>query len=320
VRFPLADWIDDHPDCRFNLGKSGMRGTVRHPLPTAAEVRSASEPELRRRLASLVGVAPARLFLTHGASEANALVVAFVTREPDRGPRACRVRFPEYPPLYDLARTHGYRVVDRAGPVALAVASQPRNPEGDLWSPDRLNEFARAARATVIDETFREFTSADSIQRLGIRGVWSTGTFTKAYGADDLRVGYVVVPEGREEAFARFHGLVTDEIAEWSVAAALVTLDARDRILAAARRIFERNRDAWSRVRSGGPTLAAPVAFDDPVPGGGDRLARRCLAASVLVCPGSLLGRPSGVRVCLTRRSFPQDVAEYVRVRDSVGS
>jgi histidinol-phosphate/aromatic aminotransferase/cobyric acid decarboxylase-like protein len=316
VRFPLADWIDDHANVRHNLGKSGMRGTVRHPLPTAAQVRSASEPELRRRLASLVGVASSRLFLTHGATEANALVIAYRARSDRARSRTCRVRRPEYPPLYDVAREHGYRIVARPGPCELAIASQPRNPEGVLWSRPVLEQFARGARATVIDETFREFTDARSVQRLDWPGLWSTGTFTKAYGADDLRVGYVVAPEKEEQRFARFHGLVADEVAEWSVAGALATLDARERILREARAVFERNRDTWRRTAPNGPELAAPLTFDDPVPGGGDRLSQRCLRASVLVCPGSLLGKSSGVRVCLTQRSFPRDLRAYQRVRD----
>jgi aspartate/methionine/tyrosine aminotransferase len=316
VRFPLADWIDDHEGCRYNLGKSGMRGTIRHPLPTRTQVRDASEPELRRRLADRVGVSRSRLFVTHGASEANSLAIAFLSRRPrGRSPR-CRVRFPEYPPLYDTARTFGYRVVDSTGPVDLAVASLPRNPEGCLWSSGEIERFTNGARATLIDETFREFTTARSVQRLELPSVWSTGTFTKAYGADDLRVGYVVTPEAEADRFARFHGLVTDEIAEWSVAGALATLDDGERILRDVRRVFERNRAAWRRATPRGPELAAPVAFDDPVPGGGDRFTLRCLRASILVCPGSLLGKPSGVRVCLTRRSFPRDLAVYRRVRD----
>lgn len=315
MRFPLADWIDEHVGCRYNLGKSGMAGTIRHPLPTARDLRAASEPELRDRLADLVGVRSRRVYLTHGATEANALVVAYLSHRPRAGARTCRVRYPEYPPLFDLARSYGYRLVTSAQRTALATVSQPRNPEGTLWSGSELESWAGSSRATLVDETFREFTRASSVQRLGIPSLWSTGSFTKVYGADDLRVGYVVAPEAEQEGFAHFHGLAADEMPDYSVAGALATLDARERILGEVRSVFERNRAAWRRSNSRAPTLAAPLAFDDPVPGGGDRFARRCLRASVLVCPGSLLGRASGVRICLTRRSFPRDLAPYLRVR-----
>jgi aspartate/methionine/tyrosine aminotransferase len=316
VKFPLADWIDSHPECRFNLGASGMHGTVHHPLPTRAELRAATEEELRRRLAELVGVSPSRLFLTHGATESNAEAVSYLSRRRSGVRARCRVHFPEYPPLFDLARSAGYRLATASGRSALAIISQPRNPTGNLWSGDALTEWARDARATVVDETFREFTPAASVQRLGIPGLWSTGSFTKAYGADDLRVGFIIPPENEQDRFARFHGLVVDELPTYSVAGALATLAARDRILGQVRKVVVRNQELWRRATPGGPTLAAPVAFNDPVPSGGDRFTRKCLRASVLVCPGSLFGRPSGVRVCLTRRSFPRDLREYVRVRD----
>ncbi|MCI4339285.1 MAG: aminotransferase class I/II-fold pyridoxal phosphate-dependent enzyme [Thermoplasmata archaeon] len=316
MKFPLADWIDSHPECRYNLGASGMHGTVHHPLPTRAEVRSATEKELRRHLAELVGVSPSRLFLTHGATESNAEAVTYLSRRRGEVRARCRVQFPEYPPLFDLARSAGYRLVTSSGRTALAIVSQPRNPIGNLWSGEVLAEWARDARAIVVDETFREFTSAASVQRLALPGLWSTGSFTKAYGADDLRVGFIVPPEDEQDRFAHFHGLVVDELPNYSVAGALATLADRDRILGQVRSVMARNQELWRRATPSGPTLAAPVAFDDPVPSGGDRFTRKCLRASVLVCPGSLFGRPSGVRVCLTRRSFPRDLRAYVRVRD----
>ena len=315
MKFPLADWIDHHVDCRYDLGSSGMRGTVRHPLPSAAAVRSASDVELRRQLAGTIGVHPSRVFLTHGATEANSWAVMYLRRNRSgRTPRV-RVRFPEYPPLLDVARCAGFRLHSGPGPAELAVLSQPRNPGGDLWSEDRLTEWCRGARATLVDETFREFTPAPSIQRLGLPGVWTTGSFTKVYGADDLRVGFVVPPEEETAPYARFHGVVADELAEYSVAGALAVLADRERILREVRSLFERHRSLWRRARPDGPPLAAPVAFDDPVLPDGDRFARRCLRASILVCPGSFFGRASGVRVSLTRRTFPRALSQYLRVR-----
>jgi histidinol-phosphate/aromatic aminotransferase/cobyric acid decarboxylase-like protein len=316
VKFPLSDWIDDHAECRYNLGASGMRGTVRHPYPTAAERRSATPQQLSRELALRIGVHPSRVFLTHGATEANAWAVAYLTRRRTGRVGRCRVEFPEYPPLFDLARSAGLRLTTAAGPSELAVVSQPRNPVGDLWTGERLADWSRGARSTVVDETFREFTPAPSVQRWNLPGLWTTGTFTKAYGADDLRVGFIVPPEDEREGYARYHGLVADALSDYSVAGALATLAQGEKILRQTRSVLQRNQELWRRATPGGPALAAPLAFDDPVVPDGDRFARRCLRASVLVCPGSLFGRGSGVRVGLTRRSFPRDLVEYLRVRD----
>ena len=319
MRFPLADWIDDHADCRYNLGSSGMFGTVLLPRPSAAAIRSADAEELRRGLGVLVGVDPSRLFLTHGATEANSAAVFYLRRaHSTRSPRF-RVRLPEYPPLSQLPLLAGFRPVTRSGPADLAVVSQPRNPEGDLWPVERLLRWAEGARATLVDETFREFSEAPSLQRHPLPGLWTTGTFTKVYGGDDLRVGFVVPPEEETERFARFHGVVTDEIPVHSVAGALAVLAHRERILRAVRSQISHHQSLWRRANPGGPPLAGPVAFDDPVAPDGDRFARRCLRSSVLVCPGSFFGRRSGVRVGFTRRSFPRDLARYLRVRAAVG-
>lgn len=318
MRFPLADWIDRHAECRYQLATSGMRGVVRPAVPTARQLREATEEELRRRLARELDVGAERVFLAPGATEANAWATFYaLLRAHGRVPR-CRVRYPEYPPLYEGPRAAGFRLV-APGPdrVDLAVVSQPRNPEGNLWDRDRLAEFAERSPATIVDETFRQFSRAPSTLRWEIPGQWATGSFTKVYGGDDLRVGFVVPPPSEVDGFARFHGLFADEMPRASVAGALATLDARAAILRRVRELVGRNQALWRRATPGGPPLAGPVAFDVSVGPDGDRFARRCLRHSVLVCPGSYFGDRAGVRVCLTRPSFPRDLGRYLEVRGS---
>lgn len=318
MRFPLADWIDGHTACRYSFGSSGMHGVVRPRVPSARQLREATEGELRERLAELLGVAADRVFLGPGATEANAWVTWFARRRVSGRTPRCRVEFPEYPPLVDGARAAGFRVVGAdAGRADLAVVSQPRNPGGDLWSRDHLAQFAGSVRATLVDETFREFSPVPSVQRWGLPGVWTTGSFTKVYGGDDLRVGFVVAPERDRLDFARFHGLVADEMARYAVAGALATLDVRTKILARVRRIVGANQRAWRIARPRGPKLVASVVFDRPVVPDGNALARRCLRNSILVCPGTYFGDPAGVRLGLTRPTFPSDLRHYLAVADS---
>ncbi len=316
MKFPLADWIDSHRSCRHDLSRSGMEGTVRHPAPTASEVRHAEAEELVRALADDLGVASDRVFLTHGATEANTAATLFAARPGRRTrSRACRVQYPEYPPLFDVAAAAGFVPTDRDGPASLAVVSQPRNPEGDLWGPDRLSAWAEGTRTLLVDETFREFAGTPSLARRAGPGVWTSGTFTKFYAGDDLRVGFLVAPEAEAEEYARFHGLLFDAVSPYSVAGALVTLRARPRIRREVDRVLEPNRAIWRRAfpRAGVP--AGPVGFDREIGGDGARLARAGLRASVLVCPGHYFGDPTGVRVCLTRRSFATDLEAYLAVR-----
>jgi aspartate/methionine/tyrosine aminotransferase len=315
VRFPLADWIDSHAEVKFNLAQSGMHGTVRHPYPTAAEVRAARDSDLVDALARRIGVIPSRVFLAHGASEGNALVSLFLARRSRRSARRCRVRFPEYPPLWGVAEWAGLRVGPAPGRVPLAVVSQPRNPEGDTWDRESFEAWADGADGVLVDETFRELTADRSRARQADPRVWVTGTFTKAFGGDDIRVGWVVAPPADLREFARFHGIATDEIPPYSVAAALRTLREAPKVLGSARRVFERNRADLATHFPGGARIRGPTYFDRVPLETGDSVARRCLASSVLVCSGRFFRDPAGVRLCLTRRTFPRDLAAYLKVR-----
>jgi histidinol-phosphate/aromatic aminotransferase/cobyric acid decarboxylase-like protein len=316
MRFPLADWIDAHPDCRYNLGQSGMIGSITRPSLTREESRATDPGELAEELGRSLGVARDRIALTHGATEANAWVALFLARNA-RSTGRCRVRWPEYPSLFEIAGWAGLRPDDRDLPADLAVVSRPRNPEGDLWSPDRLLEWADGARHLLVDETFREFAPCASVARLSRRRLWTTGSFTKFYAGDDLRVGFAVAPEAEAAEFARFVGLASDELPPASVAGALAALRHRREIARWVFAVIERNRGALRRALPGCPVPASPVCFDRTVGETGAELARRALRASVLVCPGEYFGDPAGVRLGLTRRSFPRDLAVYLEVRRS---
>jgi histidinol-phosphate/aromatic aminotransferase/cobyric acid decarboxylase-like protein len=321
-RFPLSDWIEAHPDVPRSLARSGMRGELRTLPRTLARARPATEEEVAGRVGRILGVPARSVALTHGATEGNALVLLHLAAEIRRARgRAPRVHFhrPEYPPLLDAARFAGFRSVRAAAAADLIVRSDPSNPEGVPADRPRDRPPGRDRVAWLLDETFREFTSRPSAARDGRRGVWVTGTLTKAYGADDVRVGWVVPPPESVEAFGRTQGLLADEVAPTSLGQAAAVLRARSRLLAETRAIFRRNLLALRRALPGVPELAAPVHFDrGEDPGWGDRVAEAALDAGVLVAPGRYFGAPEGVRITLTRRSFPRDLAIYLRARRSV--
>ena len=315
MKFPLADWIDDHPDCRHHLAHSGMQGSIAPPSPTARDLRAADPDALRRRLAELLETDASCVFLTHGATEANGAVLQYLAHG-SVGSRACRVRRPEYPPLLDAARWAGYELTEGDGPVALALISQPRNPEGDLWSRDRLLRWIEGAATALVDETFREFADAPSVGGLRERGIWRTGSFTKFYAADSIRVGFAVAPSEEAAGFARHLGLLFNGLSDHSIAGAERALRDRERFRRAVGSVLRPNRAAWTARFPGVAVPAGPVAFDRAIPEDADAFTDRCLEESVLVCPGRLFEDPSGVRICLTRRSFPQDLDAYLRVRE----
>jgi histidinol-phosphate/aromatic aminotransferase/cobyric acid decarboxylase-like protein len=294
-----------------------MRGSIPPPRWPARAPKHAVLLELQTELADGLGVEPRRVLLAHGASEANAWILGYVARRrPGRGGApVLRVRFPEYPPLYDGARAQGYRVHREGVPADLAAVSRPRNPGGDVWSEEAVLRFAAGARHLLVDETFREFAGVRSMAAAGRRGLWASGSFTKFFGADEIRVGFAVAPPEEVRGFTDYVGLVSDEVAPASAAAALDLLRRLRSIRRQVAAIVDRNRRALVAAVPGIAAPVGPMFFDRLGRRSGDALARRCAAASVLVCPGSFFGEPRGVRICLTRRRFPEALRAYLRVR-----
>jgi histidinol-phosphate/aromatic aminotransferase/cobyric acid decarboxylase-like protein len=316
MAFPLGRWIDTHSDVAHNLGASGMVGSLRS-VPRSLERLPAPDADLlRARLARLLGISDDALFLTHGATEGNAVVLHYLAGEfrKRRGaaPRL-RVERPEYPPIPDTAEVAGFEVVERGNTVDAAALSAPRNPLGTPVGEGELDELAEGTGALLVDETFREFTDRPSTAHRKRTARWVTGTFTKAYGADAIRVGYVAAPPESVDSFALYHGLVTDRVPSHSVSAALALLRDRSKILAESRGILRANERALRAEVPELPPLGAPVWLDRGVDG--DRLARRALRSGGLVSPVSFFGAPNAVRLGLTRRTFPDDLAAYLAVR-----
>jgi histidinol-phosphate/aromatic aminotransferase/cobyric acid decarboxylase-like protein len=322
MRFPLADWISSHSDVPHNLGGSSMVGALRttprilrHPVDGTAD-------QLSHRIARIYRVPADRVFLTHGATEGNSWVLLYLARR-IRTSEGRSARFsspiPEYPSIPGTARAVGSRIVPLDRPHDVTGLSYPNNPTGRLASPREITDGATSARWTLVDETFREFTRTPSmVRRNDLPGLWVTGTFTKVYGADGIRVGYVIAPTAERDPFATFHGLVGDEIPTASVRSAHALLDHRETVLRESRDIFARNLAYLQNALPSVPALSAPLWFDRVEPGSdGNTLSQRALRAGVLVCPGSYFGEPRGVRVCLTQRGFPRDLDAYLEVRST---
>lgn len=314
--FPLKDWIDDHDDAPHNLARSGMRGTLTSVETALLGSLPAPDPvRLRRELAHHLRIPAPRVFLTHGATEANALALGYLRqRRPVDRPASVHWTTPEYPPLWEAARWAGYRRTTRRADVV--VLSSPNNPTGRAVTPAGVRHALEGARWAVIDETFREFTARPTLARLLPARVFGTGTFTKAWAGDSIRVGFVIVPPDEVAPFADFHGIVTDELPLASVASARALLAGSDRILAESRARFRANAEVLSATLPEAKGLDAPVWFDrlnDSADG--ERFARALLRRGVLVCPGHFFGVRRGVRLCLTQPSFPTDLAAYLAER-----
>jgi histidinol-phosphate/aromatic aminotransferase/cobyric acid decarboxylase-like protein len=278
----------------------------------------ATERELAQRIARLHRADPRRVFLTHGATEANALaLLAIQSTLPHSRALRVRVRLPEYPPLLDAVRLLRGAFVPGRTTADVTVASEPNNPTGLLLGDEALEGSRAGTPRLLLDETFREFTNAPPAHVDDHPGLWVSGTFTKVFGADMIRVGYLIVAEEDVPLVAGVQGLLFDEVAPASIAMAVNLLRHRREVLAESRAIFRTNLRALRSHVPDVPALSAPVWLDR-IPGtrNGRAFATFAHRAGVLVAPGDLFGAPDGVRVTLTLRSFPRDLEAYLAVRE----
>jgi histidinol-phosphate/aromatic aminotransferase/cobyric acid decarboxylase-like protein len=324
VSFPLAQWIDDRRTLPHNLGGSGLVGQLASVRRAVRDRMAPDSTALREELGKAWGLSPSRVFLTHGATEADSLALLHIDREvrsqKGRAP-VLRVTAPEYPVLGDVARKLGYLSIDAPAPADVAVLSDPNNPTGMARSRESLAEFRNGTQRALIDQTFRDFLPRSARVLPAEPGLWVAGSFTKAFGADGYRIGFVAPPEEEVDAFGAFHSLVLDGLPDASVSAARALIAHRSEIHREGRALFQRNLAYLRRRVRGVPRLDVPLWFDRGDHGlDGDGLGAEATARGVLVCPGSLFGDRTGVRVCLTRKTFPNALDAYLPVRDEWGA
>lgn len=313
MSFPLARWIDQHPGRPHDLARSGMRGELRSAERLLRRPSSGEEGPVRRRLARRIGVPAERIFLTHGATEGDHLVLSFLAAQlrRHRAHRTFWTPMVEYPPLLAQAGWAGFARTGHASRAAVLVLSRPNNPTGLRQARPTAQRHAHL----LVDETFREFTRGRSLASPGEPRLWTTGTLTKAYGADAVRCGWVVAPPEAAEEFSEFHGVATDALPPTSLGVAERFLVQAETVLRESRAIFRQNQHRLREEFPDAAGLAAPVYLDSHRAMNGERLAREALREGILVCPGRFFGSPRSVRICLTRRRFPVDLAAYLSVR-----
>jgi histidinol-phosphate/aromatic aminotransferase/cobyric acid decarboxylase-like protein len=136
----------------------------------AASIRRYPDPEpATLALANAIGVAPERLVLTNGGSEAIALVAA-----------ECPVGAVDEPDFALYARH-----LERLDPKGPRWRSNPHNPTGALAAEDET--------ADVWDEAF--YPLATGAWTRGDRGAVVVGSLTKVFACPGLRAGYVLAPD-----------------------------------------------------------------------------------------------------------------------------
>ncbi|MGC8497686.1 MAG: pyridoxal phosphate-dependent aminotransferase [Thermoplasmata archaeon] len=226
IKFDTGKWISSHPG-KYNLSQSGMGGRIN----LEKYFKSGSmedESVLKETIASLHNEDPENLVITHGATEALFLSLYHLNVN---GHRDYVTYIPEYEPLIKDPPALGMREKD--GDVF--VFSNTNNPTGTEI------EYPKNYRVYVVDDTFLQFyRNLDSVRYP--ENTYRINTFTKLYGGDEVRVGWIVAPDKKEAAeINSLKGIFTEQVSRHNIHIANSILKDQDEILKFVRNEMSKN-------------------------------------------------------------------------------
>lgn len=246
-------------------------------------------PDLRSAIASWYpGASASNVLVTNGSSEATMIALMAMVDPRDK----VLFAVPNFMQVDGLGRALGMNVqrlpllADRgwqidpealaqavSGGVKLIAVTNPGNPTGAVLSPrsrELLLETAREAGAwLMVDEIYRggEIDGAETETFYGSYDrVIVTSSLSKSFACPGLRLGWIVGPEEVVEEAAKRQDYTTigSGILSQIVAAAVMTPENREHILARGRALLrenadivqswieKRNRWSWQRPAAGG--------------------------------------------------------------------
>ena len=256
--------------------------------------------DLKEQIGNLQDVDAENVVLTHGATEAFSMVLYHLRTKYG----TFHVNRPEYEMIYKTPKIFGYKEGNE-----LLVASNPNNPTGTMA------EFPDKYSACLIDETFMEFV--DSLDHYTYENGYIVNTFTKVYGGEDLRLGYIITPEPEDAIeLEGFKGLITEDVSPINTSVGYEILKRHDEFLGNVREIIDRNHRILLREKGklkfygGHEPLKIPVSFVDYsayTDNDSDSVSEELAENGIIVLPARYFGiHGTYLRVCITGTDFPE--------------
>jgi aspartate/methionine/tyrosine aminotransferase len=297
-------------------------------LPSQATLPRASEgleEELERALGALWDAPHARVMLTAGGSEANAIVFGALLERGDE----VLVESPGYQPHREVPRLFDIPVrrferplsggtivpaIDRAlsSATRMIVLTDPHNPSGVLLGADDLRALTELAERRglwiLCDEIFRDASAGPrgTSATLGPRWI-VTSSLTKVYGLGALRLGWIAGDGRMLERCGPVQNALSASPSVPSIALALALVPHLDTLRARSLALLDENRSQWAAIVAAGvPFTTARLPQGTTAwalfPGPGEGEAFAAFASNhfgLALTPGRFFSDPRGVRVGL---------------------
>jgi len=324
-------WAKKQHDIKYNLASSSMpRPDLRELVEDPGQCLETVDHEygwapLMKKIASRYEVNPDQVVPVHSASFANHLVCALLLEPGDE----VLVEHPAYEPLVSLpkyfhatVRSFDRKPTRRYQPdpeeieeqitdkTRLIILSNLHNPSGVLLDETilwQLIDLAEQYRCHIlIDEVYLEFlhphgerTAAKYSDR-----ILTTRSLTKAFGLDDLRVGWIIANSMLAEQIRKLQDLFMTTMAVPSERLGLLMLEKADELLDKNIRHLTSNVQLVDKFINAQASLSwqkpqfGSVGFVQYTGGNVDMLASSLAERyDTIVAPGSFFGGPDYFRI-----------------------
>lgn len=251
-------WAKEHHGVTYNLASSGLPGpTLNDLVDNPREILLSGDHEngwrpLMERIAQRYEVTTEQVVPVHSASFANHLACALLLDPGDE----VLVEEPAYEPLVSLPKYFNTTVKrfsrspeqnyqpdplkigkQLSGKTKLIILSDLHNPSGVLLDKEKLQRIVDLAEDyefhLLIDEVYLEFLypqGARTAANLSDQ-VITTRSLTKAFGLDDIRVGWIIAEASRAEKIRKLQDLFMTSMASPSERIGAIALDKADEML-----------------------------------------------------------------------------------------
>ncbi|MDP8011304.1 MAG: pyridoxal phosphate-dependent aminotransferase [Thermoplasmata archaeon] len=308
VEFETGKWILSHQG-KYNLSQSGMSGRIN----LDKYFKSCSfgdENNLKEIIANLNNDSKENVVITHGATEALFLVLYHLK---EHGSRKFSVERPEYEPLFKDPPALGYEESNKG----VFIFSNTNNPTGVEL---KIKEFYDAY---VVDDTFLQF-SKDLDSARYPENTYRINTFTKFYGGDEVRIGYIIAPsKDLAERINYLKGIFTEQVSKFNICVAESILKDNDEIKKFVRNEMKRNL-SFLKKNMGGlkfyknvePEVGTVTFLDYSYYTSMDSrsVAEYLFKNQISIVPAEFFGvNGPYLRVCYTRENFQESFVELIK-------
>lgn len=328
---PYISWTKKHHNIKYNLASSGMpRPSLNELVTNPQKILEPVDhkngwPPLMKKIANRYEVNINQVVPVHSASFANHLVCALLLELGDE----VLVESPAYEPLVSLPKYFNASIkrFDRnadqryqpdpsqieqlvTNKTKLIILSNLHNPSGTLIDEPVLWQLIDIAEKynchILIDEVYLEFLYPNG-ERTAAKysdKIITTRSLTKAFGLDDLRVGWITAESILAERIRKLQDLFMTSMASPSERLGLMALKKADQILEKNIGLLGYNFQlvdefidnhsnlCWHRPEHGS------VGFVNYTGGNVDMLAEHLVENhQTLIAPGHFFGDPEYFRI-----------------------